>query len=48
LSLYQKGIAIGMRKASTKYNKIEIDLDISTSALRSIFTKKQLRPESIT
>jgi hypothetical protein len=37
-----------MRKASAKYNEIEIDLDISTSALRFIFTKEQLRPESIT
>jgi hypothetical protein len=36
-----------MRKAGAKYNEIEIDLDISTSALQSIFTKEQLRPESI-
>jgi hypothetical protein len=36
-----------MRKAGAKYNEIEIDLDISTGALRSILTKEQLRPESI-
>jgi hypothetical protein len=36
-----------MRRAGAKYNEIEIDLDISTSALRSIFTKEQLRPKSI-
>jgi hypothetical protein len=40
LSLYQRGIAIGMRKAGAKYNEIEIDLNISTSALRSTFTKE--------
>jgi hypothetical protein len=37
-----------MRKAGAKYNEIEIDLDISTSALRSTLTKEQLRPEGIT
>jgi hypothetical protein len=36
-----------MRKAGAKYNEIEIDLDISTGALRSTLTKEQLRPESI-
>jgi hypothetical protein len=48
LSPYQRGIAIGMRKAGAKYNEIEIDLDISTGALRSTLTKEQLRPKSIT
>jgi hypothetical protein len=47
LSPYQKGIAIGMRKAGAKYNEIKINLDISTGALRSTLTKEQLRPESI-
>jgi hypothetical protein len=47
LSLYQRGIAIGIRKASTKYKEIEINLDISTGALRSTLTKEQLRPEGI-
>jgi hypothetical protein len=36
-----------MRKAGTKYNKIEINLDISTNILYFIFTKEQLRPEGI-
>jgi hypothetical protein len=36
-----------MCKTSAKYNEIEIDLDISTSTLRSTLTKEQLRPESI-
>jgi hypothetical protein len=47
LSLYQKGIVIGIRKTNTKYKEIEIDLDISTSILRFTFTKEQLRPEGI-
>jgi hypothetical protein len=47
LSPYQKGITIGMRKAGAKYNKIKIDLDISTGALYFTFTKEQLRPEGI-
>jgi hypothetical protein len=47
LSLYQKGITIGMRKAGAKYNEIEIDLDISISILRFTLTKKQLCPEGI-
>jgi hypothetical protein len=29
-----------MRKASAKYNEIEIDLDISTSILRFTLTKE--------
>jgi hypothetical protein len=36
-----------MRKANTKYNEIEIDLDISTGALCFTLTKEQLRPKSI-
>jgi hypothetical protein len=36
-----------MRKIDTKYNEIEIDLDISTSALRSTLTKEQLCPKGI-
>jgi hypothetical protein len=36
-----------MRKANTKYNEIEIDLDISTGALCFTLTKEQLRPKGI-
>ncbi|TVY65652.1 hypothetical protein LSUE1_G008442 [Lachnellula suecica] len=42
LSPYKRGLAIGMHRGGVKNKQIQIDLDISESALRSTFSLEDI------